>query len=116
VRSGNVQIEPFLPDFLQRLMESSVSINMGGDNTLLDVLTARTPALAYPYQGNSEQGTRIRRFAEHGLLQELSGDDLAPARLKEKIQLALRTPYPERRVALDGARVTSEKIRAVLAA
>jgi predicted glycosyltransferase len=116
VRSGNVHIEPFLPDFLQHLMESSVSISMGGDNTLLDVLTARTPALAYPYQGNSEQGTRIRRFAEHGLLHELGSADLASERLKEKIQLALRTPYPERQVAMDGARVTSEKIRTVLSA
>lgn len=115
VRSGNVEIVPFLADFAQRLMESAASISMGGDNTLLDVLAARTPALAYPYQGNSEQGFRIRKFAERGLLHELHGDDLAPERLKQRIETAVRTPYPTRTVAMDGARVTSEHIRAVMA-
>jgi predicted glycosyltransferase len=115
VRSCNVDITPFLPDFQRHLMESAVSISMGGDNTLLDVITARTPALAYPYQGNSEQGFRIKKFAETGLLHALDGTDLAPERLKAKIELALSTPYPARDIAVNGAFVTSEKIRSVLA-
>lgn len=115
VRSNNVEITPFLSDFQNRLMESAVSISMGGDNTLLDVISARTPALAYPYQGNSEQGFRIKKFAEAGLLQALDGADLVAERLKEKIELALNTPYPTREFAVNGAFVTSEKIRAVLA-
>ena len=115
VRSNNVEITPFLSDFQNRLMESAVSISMGGDNTLLDVISARTPALAYPYQGNSEQGFRIKKFAEAGLLQALDGADLVADRLKEKIELALNTPYPTREFAVNGAFVTSEKIRAVLA-
>ena len=115
VRSNNVEITPFLSDFPNRLMESAVSISMGGDNTLLDVISARTPALAYPYQGNSEQGFRIKKFAEAGLLVALDGADLVAERLKEKIELALNTPYPTREFAVNGAFVTSEKIRAVLA-
>ena len=115
VRGNNVEITPFLSDFQNRLMESAVSISMGGDNTLLDVISARTPALAYPYQGNSEQGFRIKKFAEAGLLQALDGADLVADRLKEKIELALNTPYPTREFAVNGAFVTSEKIRAVLA-
>jgi predicted glycosyltransferase len=113
-RSANVEIVPFLPDFLQRLMESAVSINMGGDNTLLDVLGARTPSLAYPYQDNPEQGIRIRKFAAKGWLHELCGDDLVPERLSDRIELALRTPYPVHAPAMDGARVTSERIRALV--
>lgn len=115
VRGNNVEITPFLSDFQNRLMESAVSISMGGDNTLLDVISARTPALAYPYQGNSEQGFRIKKFAEAGLLVALDGADLVAERLKEKIELALNTPYPTREFAVNGAFVTSEKIRAVLA-
>ncbi|MFZ2653002.1 MAG: glycosyltransferase [Burkholderiaceae bacterium] len=115
VRSGNVEIAPFLPDFQRHLKESIASISMGGDNTLLEVMTARTPALAYPYQGNSEQAFRIRKFAEKGLLHELAVEDLVAERLKEKIELALSTPYPAREIAVDGARVTSERIRDVLA-
>jgi predicted glycosyltransferase len=115
VRSSNVEIAPFLADFQHQLMASAVSISMGGDNTLLDVLAARTPALAYPYQGNSEQGFRIGKFAQHGLLHALRSEDLAADRLKGKIELALRAPLPTRTIATDGARVTSERIRAVMA-
>ena len=114
VRSSNVEITPFLPDFQRHLMESAVSISMGGDNTLLEVITARTPALAYPYQGNSEQGFRIKKFAETGLLHALDGADLAPERLQAKIELALSTRYPVRDIAVNGAFVTSEKIRSIL--
>lgn len=115
VRSGNVKIMPFLPDFQRHLMESAVSISMGGDNTLLDVITARTPALAYPYQGDSEQKFRIKKFAEKGLLHALEGGDLVAARLKAKIEHALSTPCLTRDIAVNGAFVTSETIRAVLA-
>ncbi len=116
VRSKNVQIVPFLSDFQRQLMQSVLSISMGGDNTLLDVLAARTPALAYPYQGNSEQGFRIRKFTQAGLLYELRAEDLAPERLQALIKRVLHSPYPTHTVAMDGARVTSERIRAVLAA
>lgn len=111
---SNVEIVPFLQDFMQHLMASAVSINMGGDNTLLEVLRARTPSLAYPYQDNPEQGIRIRKFAQAGLVHELTRDDLAPARLQALIARALHAPYPQREIAMDGARVTSRRIRAVL--
>ncbi|WP_088279473.1 glycosyltransferase family protein [Ideonella sp. A 288] len=112
--SANVEIRPFLAQFQQHLMASAVSISMGGDNTLLEVITARTPALAYPYQGTPEQGIRIRKFAEKGLLHELGADDLAPERLKHKIEQALAAPYPAREVAVGGAKATSDRIMAVL--
>jgi len=115
VRSANVEIVPFLADFPRRLMASAASISMGGDNTLLDVLAAGTPGLAYPYQGNVEQAIRIRRFAAKGLLHELGPQDLAPPRLKRRIETALCAPAPAHRLAMDGARVTSERIRHVLA-
>lgn len=115
VRSNNVEITPFLSDFQNRLMESAVSISMGGDNTLLDVISAHTPALAYPYQGNSGQGFRIKKFAEASLLQALDGTDLVAERLKVKIELALNTRHPTREFAVNGAFVTREKIRTALA-
>lgn len=114
-RSGNVEVVPFLADFAQRLAHSALSISLGGDNTLIDVLAARTPALAYPYQANAEQGIRIARFAAKGLVHELGPADLAPARLVWQIEHALAAPYPTHRVAMDGARVTSERILAALA-
>ena len=115
VCSTNVQIEPFLANFQHHLMASAVSISMGGDNTLLEVITAQTPALAYPYQGTPEQGLRIRKFAARGLLHELFPEDLQPARLKAKIEQALAAPYPTQAVRVGGARNTSERIREILA-
>lgn len=114
VRSANVEIRPFLEDFQRRLAESALSISMGGDNTLMDIVVTRTPALAWPYQDNPEQGIRVRKFAENGLLHELSADDFVPARFKARIEQALATPYPTRRVDTDGARVTCERILAAL--
>ncbi len=114
VRSANVQIVPFLPDFQRHLRESAASISMGGDNTLLDVITARTPALAYPYQGNPEQSLRIEKFAQKGLLIALAPADLAPENLKAKILHALSAAPPAHPIATEGARITSQKIRQII--
>lgn len=114
VRSRNVEIHPFLADFQRRLAESALSISMGGDNTLMDVVTTRTPALAWPYQDNSEQGLRVRKFAEKGLLHELSAQDFEAAHFKRRIEQALAAPYPEHAVNADGARVTCERILVAL--
>lgn len=114
VVSNNVDIVPFLPDFRQRLSESALSISMGGDNTLMDVIGTKTPGLAFPYPGNSEQGTRIGKFAEKGFIHKLGLDDLAPSRLSEKIREALNQPYPDIKIAMDGASNMSRKIKTLL--
>ena len=114
-RSSNVEVTPFLADFPQRLAQSALSISLGGDNTLLDVLAARTPALAYPYQANPEQGIRIAKFAAKGLVHALGPDDLPAAQLASRIEHTLAAPYPTHQLAMDGARVTSERILAALA-
>jgi predicted glycosyltransferase len=114
--SGNVEVVPFLADFPARLAESALSISMGGDNTLMDVITSRTPALAYPYQANPEQGIRIGKFADKGLVHALGPDDLQAERLAARIQAALAAPYPAITVATDGAAVTARHVLAVLAA
>ena len=114
VRSSNVQIRPFLADFQHQLMASAASISMGGDNTLLDVISARTPALAYPFQGNPEQSLRIAKFASKGLLTALAPADLAAQRLKPLILRALSAPQPVHQLRADGARVTSENIKDIV--
>lgn len=114
VHSGNVDVHPFLDDFQRRLAESALAISMGGDNTLMDIVTTRTPALAWPYQDNPEQGLRVRKFAEKGLVHELVAEDFAPARFKARIEHALSAPYPHHRVDTDGARVTCERILGML--
>lgn len=114
VRSANVEIVPFLQNFQQHLLESALSISLGGDNTMLDVITTRTPALAYPYQGSSEQAVRIARLAAAGFVHALEPADLEPSRLRAKIEHALATPYPQHRIAAHGARVTAKAIGKIL--
>jgi predicted glycosyltransferase len=114
VRSDNVEVVPFLPNFQQHLLESALSISLGGDNTMLDVITTRTPALAYPYQGSSEQALRIAKLAAAGFVHALQPNDLDPARLRTRIERALATPYPQQRIAADGARLTAQKIATIL--
>lgn len=114
VASNNVKIVPFLQNFKQQLMESALSISMGGDNTLMDVISSKTPGLAFPYPGNSEQDTRINKLAEKGYIHPLSAEDLHPERLCIKIREALKKPYPNLQIAMNGASVMSEKIKAIL--
>ena len=61
---------------------------------------------------------RWRRLSQGRVLVEreleLSADDLRPERLRDRIEQAMAAPYPALQVATDGARVTSEHIRAVL--
>jgi predicted glycosyltransferase len=114
VRSDNVKIAPFLPDFRERLLESALSVSLGGDNTLMDVISTGTPGLAFPYPGNSEQSTRINKLAEKGFIHALSTEDLKPDKLRQRILHALSCPYPEVAIAMDGAAKMSAEIRAIL--
>lgn len=114
VASNNVEIVAFLSNFKQHLTESALSISMGGDNTLMDVISSKTPGLAFPYPGNSEQETRINKLAVKGYIQPLSVEDLHPERLCKKIREALKQPYPKLNIAMNGAWNMSEKIKAIL--
>jgi predicted glycosyltransferase len=84
VSSPNITIVPFLVNFKEQLAKSSLSISMGGDNTLTDVISTQTPALAFPYPGNSEQEVRINKLATKGLIQSLAMADFAPENSRKK--------------------------------
>lgn len=115
IQSQNVTIVPFLSDFRQQLLTSALSINMGGDNTLLDVIATKTPSLAFPYPGNSEQSLRINKLAGQGWVTPLNESDLNPQTLKNQIIAALSKPYPKNTINLNGAANICNKIRAVIA-
>jgi predicted glycosyltransferase len=115
IESPNVQVVRFLADFRSHLLRSALSINMGGDNTLLDVIATKTPSLAFPYPGNSEQALRIKKLAHEGWVTQLNESDLNPQTLKHQIFSALTQPYPENAINLDGAINISRKIQQVIA-
>ena len=115
VSSDNVTIVPFLQNFKSQLLESALSISLGGDNTLIDVISSHTPALAFPYPGDSEQAMRIGKLAEKGFIHSLRAEDLLPETLREKILTALMRPYPKVDIAMGGAEKMSERIKDLIA-
>jgi predicted glycosyltransferase len=114
VTSRNIRIVPFLQDFKQNLLTSALSISLGGDNTLADVISTNTPGLAFAYPGNSEQETRINKLAEKGFISPLTANDLKPEKLRGKIKQAINHPYPQIKIAMNGAVKMSEQIKGIL--
>ncbi|MDT4291429.1 glycosyltransferase [Methylomonas sp. MO1] len=114
VSSPNVQVVSFLNHFQENLQSAALSISLGGDNTLMDVISTRTPALAYPYAGNSEQGLRIEKLAGKGFVFPLTENDLAPERLSVKIRTTINQTYPQQAIAINGAAEISRRISVIL--
>jgi predicted glycosyltransferase len=113
-QSSNVQVVSFLSDFQAHLLTAALSISLGGDNTLMDVISTRTPALAFPYAGNSEQALRIEKLAQKGFVFPLTPDDLNPARLAAKIKSTVSGAYPRHRIDINGAKLISSKVETIL--
>jgi predicted glycosyltransferase len=114
IQSPNVKIVSFLADFRQHMLTSALSINMGGDNTLLDAIVTKTPSLAFPYPGNTEQTIRIEKLANKGLVIHLKESNLNPQSLKNQILSALSKPYPTTSIDLNGATNMSQKIKEII--
>lgn len=114
IASDNVKVVSFLSNFQEELLTAALSISLGGDNTLMDVISTRTPALAFPYGGNSEQGLRIEKLSQKGFIGVLSQADLTPPRLCAKIQAALNQSYPVETIAIDGAVEISKRIGRII--
>ena len=114
VSSANVEIVPFLENFQSHLLTAALSVSLGGDNTLMDVISTRTPALAFPYTGNSEQLLRIERLSQIGFVGQLSLDDLVPEQFCKRIKTALGKPYPKQKIAINGSVNMSREITEIL--
>lgn len=114
INSDNVKVVAFLSNFQETLLTAALSISLGGDNTLMDVISTRTPALAFPYGGNSEQGLRIEKLSQKGFMGVLNEADLTPPRLCAKIKAALNQPYPLEAIAIDGAVEISQQIGRII--
>lgn len=114
IESPNVEVVTFLSDFQQNLLNSALSLSLGGDNTMMDVISTRTPALAFPFPGNSEQALRITKLSLKGFVFRLTPDDLAPERLRVRIQETVGKPYPAVSIAVNGAAEISNRVGVIL--
>lgn len=111
VSDSRIAVDRFAPNFLSWLAAADLSVSMGGYNTTMNLLAARTPALIWPFGQNREQRLRAERIARHGGLVLLEDGDLEPARLAERMKTMLdRREPPGIRLNLDGAAATAKWI------
>lgn len=108
------EVARFTADFLSYLAAADLSVSMGGYNTSMNLLAARTPALVWPFGQNREQGLRARRLEALGALTRLADADLAPPRLARRMREALVAGRRPAAPVLDlgGAEATARWIEA----
>ncbi|MFN0087653.1 MAG: glycosyltransferase family protein [Blastocatellia bacterium] len=89
-----VTLERHTPAFPALLHGAALSISMAGYNTCMDLLSARVPALVYPFMGagNDEQERRARGLERRGLVRVLDAGRLDPASLAAEIERGLASP------------------------
>ncbi|WP_108259870.1 glycosyltransferase family protein [Mangrovicoccus ximenensis] len=110
-RTGHLErasVHGFSDDFRGELLRAGLSISLAGYNTLMDILSTRTPALVHPYMANREQDMRASLLAERGLVGLLYDGDLQPDLLERAIRDRMAAPLPETGIDLSGARRTAE--------
>jgi len=112
-----VIIERARPDFRTLLANAALSISQGGYNTVMDVLSAKCPAVIVPFadDGEGEQTFRARELAGRGLFNLLEAGDLSARALAEAVDLTIDA-FPAGNVDIDmtGAETTARLIREMM--
>ncbi len=108
----NVQMEKFTPDFQACMERASLSISMGGYNTVMNVLRTGVRALIFPYPSNDdqEQMIRARKLQERGVLGLIHPEDLESGALSGRILEALQSQPASIRLKLDGAEASASML------
>ena len=110
----NATCADFLDDFPKALSSSALSVSLAGYNTVMNLLETQTPSLVYPYDANREQGMRANRLEKLGCLGVLNRVDLAPDRLRKRIDAALAWSPQVDQVDLRGAENTASILETLL--
>jgi len=101
-------VHDFCENFPDWLEASDLSISMAGYNTCMNLLSAGTPALLYPFAQNREQRMRISAFSSTSPFGLLESKDLDPIRLAKRITAQLQLHKQPGKADLDGAETSSE--------
>jgi predicted glycosyltransferase len=114
--AAGVTIVRSLPDFRARLASAAVSISQAGYNTLVETVTARTPAIVVPFETEREQEqvTRAKAFAGLGLVRMIRARALEPGLLARMIDATIGSAPPSSNIDFDGRAGTVRAIEEVL--
>ena len=104
-------------DFRDLLAAARLSISQGGYNTVMETLSAATPALCMPFaeHGESEQTLRCRAVAARGWLHMIEQSDATPQTFAAAIDRAVAIRPAPVTLNMDGAAATARILAANLA-
>ncbi len=81
-----IMVEEFSSEFVSLLGAADLSISMGGYNTCMNIVAAKTASLVWPFGQNSEQRERVQKLAQFVPMTLIENDDLVPEKLCEMIK------------------------------
>ena len=110
---SNLTVRRYTACLLDYMQQAALSINMGGYNTTMNVLTTGVRSLMLPFTGNGdkEQEIRAMKLAECGILELLAPEDLVPEVMAEKIIAQLKTVPTLAKFDLQGVQKTAAFLR-----
>ncbi len=103
INDENITIHNFSSNFQDWLTAADLSISMAGYNTCMNLLSAGTTALLYPFAQNREQGMRVSALSKTSAFTLLAPEDLVPSNLAEIIKSHLGRYKQKYSVQLNGA-------------
>lgn len=91
-----VEMRRYTTEFIARLRWADLSVSMAGYNTCMNLIATGARAIVYPFTGNNnqEQTIRAEKLQRLGIVDVISGRELAPQVLAAKIIEALSNPKP----------------------
>ena len=100
-----VIVERYRSDFSQMFRRCRVSVSQAGYNTVLDIISARIPAVLVPFaeKRETEQTLRAERLAACGVIEMLRLTALSPERLADTIKRAVRRAPAALKLDMAGA-------------
>lgn len=100
-----MKIVRFLPDLVNAIGSSKVSVSLAGYNTVADVLKTDTACVLVPFagEGETEQLRRAELLAKKGIVSIVLPDQLSPKNLAKAIDTAEQQNFRESEYNLDGA-------------
>lgn len=94
--SGGIIVERARADFSRLLESCAVSVSQAGYNTMMDILKAGARSVVVPFAGGgeTEQTVRALAFAEQGLVDVVTEEELTPGALAAAVDRAAARPRP----------------------
>jgi predicted glycosyltransferase len=114
--SSGVCVERFRSDFQTLLRGCRLSVSQAGYNTVMEIVSLGTRAVAVPFADGqeSEQTLRARLLAERGLLRVVEPASLSARELATAIDAVAQAPPPSRpSIDLTGATKTARIVAAL---